>query len=209
MSFIISRPSVPTSPAGNNLDVQFNNNGQFGGSDIFRFSETAPEIIYGSGTANPVFEITGSNSANIFMGSPSPIISTAGTGPLVFTTGNQPLYLDDTGGLAVLNTGGQAVSTLAPSGQIEVNAAGFGYSVKEANTQGKMGIVTLTNGVNDTVVSCGSVTANSRIFISVIDQSGPQSILSVTALVPATSFTIQSSTTTNVSTVAFIIFEPS
>lgn len=98
--------------------------------------------------------------------------------------------------------------SLSTSGQVSIQTAGKGLSVKEGSNA-KQGTATLVLGV--ATVANTSVTANSRIFLnaqSLGTVTVPQA-LAVTARTAGTSFTITSSTLTDTSVIAFEIFEPS
>lgn len=70
----------------------------------------------------------------------------------------------------------------------------------------KQGTATLVAGA--ATVSNTSVTANSRIFLTSNVDGGTPGFLRVSARVAGTSFTITSSSGTDTSTVAYVIFEP-
>lgn len=82
--------------------------------------------------------------------------------------------------------------------------AGNGFKVKEGTNQ-RMGTVTLSSGT--VVVSNTSVTSNTRIFLTVQTASGTQGFLSTTRSA-GTSFTINSSSASDASTVAWLLVEP-
>lgn len=91
------------------------------------------------------------------------------------------------------------------SGQMELQIAGAGFSIKEGSNC-KMGQATLVSGYK--LVSNTSVTANSRIFLQSITVGG-DGIISLGSIVAATSFEIVSSDVSDTRTVNYIIFEPS
>lgn len=96
--------------------------------------------------------------------------------------------------------------SIGPTGQISLQIAGRGLSVKEgANC--KQGTATLVAG--SVTVANTSVTANSRIFVTSQADGGTPGFLRVSARVAGTSFTITSSSGTDTSTVAYFITEPS
>lgn len=88
---------------------------------------------------------------------------------------------------------------------IAATLAGKGFRVKEG-TNAKMGTATLTAGA--ATVSNTSVTATSRIFLTSNADGGTPGFLRVSARTAGTSFTITSSSGTDTSTVAWIIYEP-
>lgn len=88
-----------------------------------------------------------------------------------------------------------------------IATAGKGLQVKEG-TNCKQGTATLFSGT--VTVANASVTANSRIFLTVQSLSGvstPQAI-AVTSRIAGTSFTIQRASTGDTSIIAYEIFEP-
>ena len=75
-------------------------------------------------------------------------------------------------------------------------------------TNAKQGVATMSGGT--VTVNTTSVTANSRIFLTIQDpNSGTPGYLWISARTPGTSFTIQSSSIIDTSIVAYEIFEPS
>lgn len=104
-----------------------------------------------------------------------------------------------TGGVTV--AGGENIS----SGNLDVQAAGSGLRVAEG-ANAKQGVATLAAGT--VVVANTSVTANSRIMLTINTPGGTPGFLTVSARTPGTSFTILSSSGTDTSVVAYQIFEP-
>lgn len=93
------------------------------------------------------------------------------------------------------------------SSHVAVTTAGKGFQVKEGSNA-KMGQATLVAGT--VTVSNTSVTANSRIFLS-IASLGTVTIateVAVTTLTAATSFVITSANVVDTSVINWIIFEP-
>jgi hypothetical protein len=80
-----------------------------------------------------------------------------------------------------------------------------GLTMREA-ANSQMGLATLVGG--SVVVANTSVTANSRIYLSVQTAGGTQGFLRIAARTPGTSFTITSTSGTETSTVAWMIVEP-
>lgn len=91
-------------------------------------------------------------------------------------------------------------------GNVIVKNAGKGVTVKEGSNC-KQGTATLVAG--QAVVSNTSVTATSRIFLTSQVDGGTPGFLRVSTRTAGTSFTIQSSSVTDTSTVAYEIFEAS
>lgn len=92
------------------------------------------------------------------------------------------------------------------SGNLRFGTTGYGVQFQET-TNGRMGTTTLVGGTK--VVANTSVTASSRIFLTCQTASGTQGFLRVAAKVAGTSFTITSTSTTDTSVIAWVIFEPS
>jgi len=97
--------------------------------------------------------------------------------------------------------------TFQTDGNLVVGNAGHGLLVKEG-TNARLGAVTLSSG--SATVSTSAVTANSRIFLMSQNLSGvgtPQPI-AVSARTAGTSFTITSASSSDASTIAWMIVEP-
>lgn len=117
---------------------------------------------------------------------------------------------------AMLLTGGNSgIGTSTPLEMLEVNgnvriSGQQGLKITEWNgtaaTAGTMGTATLVAGTK--VVATTSVTANSRIFLTVQTQAGGVGKVYVSARTAGTSFTITSTNATETSTVAWVIIEP-
>lgn len=97
---------------------------------------------------------------------------------------------------------------LADTGNVGTNTVGYGLSVKEG-TNAKMGTATL-NSTTAVTIATTAVTANSRIFLTIQSPAG-STIGSpyVSARTAGTSFQIKSTGTSDTSTVAWMIVEPS
>jgi hypothetical protein len=91
-------------------------------------------------------------------------------------------------------------------GQHALQTLGAGYSVKEG-ANAKMGTAVLVAGT--VTVNTTAVTANSRIFLTAQTTGAAPGALRVSAVTAGTSFTITSTSATDTSTVAWVIFEPS
>lgn len=98
-----------------------------------------------------------------------------------------------------------AFFTYVVNAHLAVNTAGFGLYVKEGSNA-KQGTAVL-NGTTAVVVSNTSVTANSRIFLTVNSPSGTVGSPYVSAISANTSFSIKSTSASDASTVAYEIFE--
>lgn len=93
---------------------------------------------------------------------------------------------------------------VAVTGNIQATTVGKGLQVK-TGSNAKIGTVALVGGA--ATVTNTSVTANSRIFITSQTDGGAPGFLRVSAITPATSFVITSSSGTDTSTVAWMIVE--
>lgn len=91
-------------------------------------------------------------------------------------------------------------------GNLSISTAGKGLNVKEGSNA-RMGTATLVGGT--ATVSTTAVTASSRIFLTSNTDGGTPGFVRVSARTAATNFTITSSSGTDTSTIAWIIFEPS
>lgn len=132
--------------------------------------------------------ITTSNAAGMIL-----VANNASSG-IKFATGGQTQRME------ITSTG-----TVNVANDVVVTTAGKGYSVKEGSNA-KMGIATLVAG--SVVVSTTAVTASSRIQLTSNVDGGTPGWLRVSARTGGTSFTITSSSGTDTSQVAWIIFEP-
>lgn len=106
----------------------------------------------------------------------------------------------------VYNTGDVFAADLLQTGQFALQIEGAGYSIKEGSNA-KMGTATLVAGT--VTVNTTAVTANSRIFLTSQTDGGTPGFQRITARTAGTSFTITSSSATDTSTIAWILFEPS
>jgi hypothetical protein len=93
-----------------------------------------------------------------------------------------------------------------PDSDIIIGLAGKGLRVKEG-TNAKMGTATL-NGTTAVTVSTTSVTATSRILLTIQAPGGTVGSAYVSARTAGTSFQIKSTATGDTSTVAWLIVEP-
>jgi hypothetical protein len=101
---------------------------------------------------------------------------------------------------------GQTVpGALTLTGNLDVSSAGSGLRVAEGSNA-KQGVATLAAGT--VTVADTSVTASSRIFLTVQSPGGTAGFLVVSARTAGTSFTILSSSGTDTSVVGYEIFEP-
>jgi parallel beta-helix repeat protein len=91
-------------------------------------------------------------------------------------------------------------------GEVDVTEVGAGFAVAEGSNA-KQGTATL-NGTSSVVVSNTSVTASSRIFLTIQAPGGTVGSPYVYARSAGVSFTIRSTASGDTSTVAYEIFEP-
>jgi hypothetical protein len=94
--------------------------------------------------------------------------------------------------------------TVSSAGQVSITTAGSGLTVR-GGTNAKIGTATLASGV--ATVANTSVTANSRIFLTVQNGTATTGSVSVGTITAGTSFTIVSSNTGDATTVAYFIVE--
>lgn len=94
--------------------------------------------------------------------------------------------------------------TVSSAGQISVTTAGFGLTVK-GGANAKVGTVALASGV--ATVANTSVTANSRIFLTVQNGTTTTGTVSVATITAGTGFTLVSSNVADTTTVAYFIVE--
>lgn len=99
-----------------------------------------------------------------------------------------------------------AAHVVATDDNISLQQAGRGFQVKEG-TNAKMGTAVLAAGT--ATVSTTAVAATSRVFLTSQVDGGAPGFLRVSTRVAGTSFTITSSSGTDTSTVAWLIFDPS
>lgn len=97
-------------------------------------------------------------------------------------------------------------TTLTAAGELAQQILGKGFSVKEGSNA-RQGASALVGGT--VTVSTTAVTANSRIFITSNADGGTPGFVRVSGRTAGTSFTITSSSGTDTSTIAWIIFEAS
>jgi hypothetical protein len=92
-----------------------------------------------------------------------------------------------------------------PDADIVIGLAGKGLSVK-GGTNAKVGTATL-NGTTAVTVSTTAVTANSRIFLTILTPAGTPATPYVSAVTAGTSFQIKSTGASDTSVVSWFIVE--
>jgi hypothetical protein len=122
---------------------------------------------------------------------------------------------DDSGGQQPITIGSGGITTqlnlysgniYVVNANLNVNTAGYGVQIKEGSNA-KQGTLTL-NGTTAVVVSNTSVTANSRIFLTIQSPGGTVGSPYVSARTAGTSFSVKSTAAGDTSTCAYFITEP-
>jgi len=109
----------------------------------------------------------------------------------------------------VIGTGNAKRVTLDTSGNVQIETLGGGLRIKEGSN-GRMGIAVLDGGTPAAVtVNNTSVTASTRVFLTVQNAGGLFGSVVVSARTAATSFTITSSLAADTNSVAWMLVEPS
>ncbi len=214
----------------NNVDQIFITNGSGAtGSVVIAGTLSAPLIsATGLGTSTPLSVNYASNNAGTLASFLAPALFATQTVPITFgkaASSNNGAQLfntytsssSNTVGLRIFGTTGLAVdgsnnvsaagSLTTTGSDIIADAVGHGYQTKEGSNA-KQGTATLSAGT--VTVGNTSVTANSRIFLTVTSLgtvTTPKAV-AVTGRTAGTSFTITSADNTDTSTVAYEIFEP-
>lgn len=116
-------------------------------------------------------------------------------------------YYDNTGHQFRTLSGGANIVSIDNTIGLALQTAGTGIRIKEGSNA-RMGVTTLVLGVS--VVSNNTITANTRIFLSVesLGTVTVPSAVAVTARSAGTSFTITASNLTDTSVVAWFLMEP-
>lgn len=111
------------------------------------------------------------------------------------------------GALIAAALAGQTIpGSLSMTGNVAVTMAGLGLVIK-GGANSKIGSGTLAGGT--VTIANTAVTANSRILITDTSEAGTVGTLSVSAVVPGTSFTVTSSNALDTSTFSYLIVEQS
>lgn len=149
---------------------------------------------------NPGLVLAATGVKVLLAGTPGLALAAGGLSVLLAPSANL------TSGATGLDINPTYTGTLSFStGDVKLLQAGKGIFIKEG-ANAKMGVATLVGGT--VVVSTTAVTASSRILLSAQTASGTQGWLSITALTPATSFTITSTSILETSSVLWVILEP-
>lgn len=176
----------------NNLSLNVQDNLPLKGAPKMRVTPIGPGSIPGSGNAVVIGKITG-DAASLGRW------YDRADGKRLYNTQGATNSHDSSFGRTATAQVGTADADLA------VTLAGKGLRVKEGSNA-KQGVSTLVAGT--VVVSNTSVTANSRIFLTINTPGGTPGWLQVSARTAGTSFTILSSNAADTSVVAWQIFEP-
>ncbi len=182
--------------------------GSSGGSNI---TITAGTGGIGTSTAGANGGNTAINAGNGGAGSSTGgtggnVVISAGTGGNSTTPGSGGYIVFEPAATTSTSERLRVTSTAvyATSAQIEAATAGYGFSVKSGSNC-KMGTATLSAGT--VTVSNTSVTSNSLIFLTTQSAGGAVGYSYISAKVASTSFTITSTSSTDTSTVAWLIME--
>lgn len=127
----------------------------------------------------------------------------SGSGYTLDATTNQ--FASAFSGGYLFKVGSTLTLTVDTSFNFRVNHIGSGLAVAEG-TNGKQGIATLSGGT--VTVSTNSVTANSRIFLTIQSPGGTLGSVYVSARTAGTSFTISSTSAIDTSVVGYLVMEP-
>jgi hypothetical protein len=185
-------------------DLKFGTNN----TEAARITSTG-NILIGTTTDDEADKLQVNGSINI------PVTSAykLGTAAIISYSGGNIIITDAGGGLLLKGTNTTSIYTAGSeklavnsTGQAVLKIAGAGLSIMEG-PNAKQGTATLVAGT--VTVLNTSVTVNSRIFLTSQVDGGTPGFLRVSFRVAGTSFTIASSSTTDTSTVAYEIFEPS
>ena len=190
---VANKLGIGYAPGSFTLDVNGSINMANGGSQALSVAG-GYNLISGNG---------GNGTTIIYTGNGNIGISLDGSGtPGTLTN----IYANNTHKFATFNDGADIAIIDNTKGLSLVNA-GLGIQIKEGSNA-RMGVVTLVLGVK--VVSNTSVTANSRIFLSVesLGTVTVPTVVAVTARTPGTSFTITSANLTDTSVISWFIMEP-
>jgi hypothetical protein len=188
--------------AGDNLDT--------GGRNIiigYDLDATAPTISNEIRIGNLIFGNMNTGGAGIGANNTLPTaaldVKSTGTASDVYAQ----VWRDGGGNIvsSLTSTGHFAAGSMTTAGDIRVSGVGSGLQLAEG-ANARMGTVSLTAGT--ATVSNTSVTANTRIFLTVQSLGGNLGIHYVSARVPGTSFTITSSDIGDTSTIAWLLIEP-
>ena len=156
-------------------------------------NDTAKDNYLGGDNSKAYFG-TGTNTLGSFTGAP-------GDAYIAYDGTNLVINPKSIGSGAVSMTGNAMVA-----GDLTLTTAGNGHYVKEG-TNATMGLATLSSG--SATVNTTKVTANSRIFLTIQDPNGGTiGTVYVSARTASTSFTITSTSGSDVSKVAWLIVEP-
>lgn len=184
---ILATTDAGGTPSGSNTQVQFNNDGNFGGSSGLTFDSTTTTL-----TSN---NIVVSTSANL--GSVSNVIITGGTTGQYLQTdgaGNLSWSTVVSGSTSTISNGNSNVNIVTANGNITMSVDGTNNIVVVANTG-----ITVTGVIN----SSGNITA-SRIISNVAQGTSPFIVTSTTQVAnlnAATAGTVRTGAQPNITSV--------
>jgi hypothetical protein len=129
----------------------------------------------------------------------------------ISAVGSFPFRVDGSGNITARSLATSAANSAAGTltvtgGNVDIATAGNGLAVAEGSNA-KQGTAVL-NGTTAVVVANTSVTANSRIFLTINTPGGTPASPYVSARSAGTSFSIKSTGASDTSTVAYLITEP-
>ena len=162
-------------------------------------------MVYGQTITNGITVLGNGNFAS---GNPVMFLNSASQSWQFFcdkNTGNWGVY-DQTHSATGLQVTPSTLNVQVAAGNVDVQTAGKGLQVAEGSNA-KQGTLTL-NGTTAVVVSNTSVTANSRIFLTIQSPAGTPGSPYVSARTASTSFSVKSTASGDTSTCAYEIFEP-
>lgn len=203
-----------TTPGTSGLDAtQFkvNNSSAVSLSGCYAFQTATGKIAYwvtgnGSATLNCVTEtqaISTGTAIQVDLGSSAAVLNQNVTLASTFTGSVNNL---SNNGFAEISGEFVLDRFMLVAGNVDITAVGTGLQVAEGSNA-KQGTAVL-NGTTAVVVANTSVTATSRIFLSIQTPGGTPASPYVFARTAGTSFSIKSTGATDTSTVAYLITEP-
>ncbi len=138
-------------------------------------------------------------------------LAVSGTANLTVAAQGSGNLILSAGGVGDVNIGGTDINLTVTGGvnltggSLSIETVGSGLKIKEGSNA-TMGRAVLSGG--SVTVSTNKVTANSEIFLSSQITGGTPGFVRITAIVPGTSFNIDSSQIADTSTIAWMIIEP-
>lgn len=185
-----------TAPPGSGLTVSGDS------PSVLVKSPVAPASVNFTGQSNGSYYSGFNMGDNVYpldaLGHYWGIQHTSGHQFLIFSYNGAGSYVN---ALALTEAGSMTIA-----GSLDISTAGAGLKVAEGSNA-KQGTLTL-NGTTAVVVANTSVTANSRIFLTIQVPGGTVGSAYVSARTAGTSFSVKSTTVGDTSTCAYFITEP-